>query len=81
MVCVNVLVLFHLGANYFQQSHPKNPREECLVSVMQSLCSPGRASLTDSWKVNDPGEVYLQGLTVPSLLTQRIGGKTMQLGV
>ena len=46
----------------FRRATPANPWEECLVSVMQWACSPGVccggiASLTDTRKVDDPGEV------------------------
>ena len=79
MVCVIVPIPFHFGASYFQQSQPPKPQGR---SALYRLCN-GHAVLefTDIRKVGDPGEVYLQGLAVPSLLTQRIGGTAMEPGV
>lgn len=39
------------------------------------------ASLPDTRKVNDPGEVYLQGLAQPSVLAHRTGENAVELGV
>lgn len=45
------------------------------------VCCRGIASLAGARKVDDPGEVHLQELAEPSLLTQRLGGYTVEAGV
>lgn len=81
MVCVNVPVPFYFGTSYFQQSCPRTLGSVLSLLGSPGFCCQGIASLTDTPRVDDPGEVYLQGLAEPSLLTQRIGGNTKEAGV